>query len=280
MKAGSEVSVRKAFDLCFVGLVYLFSSLIFLPLIAIFVYMVMKGLPALSFDLLTHLPRPVGSEYSGISNAIVGSLILIAIASLIAVPLGILIGIHLYEYKQARMTDILRLCMDVLQGVPSIIVGIVVYVWVVLPLNSFSALSGGIALALMMLPVIARSTEETMNLILPTYKEAALALGVPYYTAVFKVVLRSAGSGVLTGIVLSVARIAGETAPLLFTAFGNQFMSYNVFKPILALPLLIFNYATSPYEEWQAIAWGAALLLILFIFMLSIGVKLLSYEKK
>lgn len=267
---------RNLSNLLFKSIVFGLSSLTLIPLVAIFSYMIYKGLSAWNIDLFTQLPQPVGSAHSGISNAILGSLQIISIASLIAIPLGIAIGIYLYEFKKDRLNMWVRLSMNILQGVPSIIIGIVSYVWIVLPLNSFSALSGGIALSIMMLPVIARSTEETMALVPNTYKEASLALGVPYFKTIRKVILKCAKNGINTGIILSLARITGETAPLLFTAFGNQFMSLNPFKPINAIPLVIFNYATSPYKEWQDIAWGAALLLILFIFILSIGAKILG----
>ena len=272
----NNLRYRKTCNALCNGTIYFLSSLSLLPLICIFSYIIYNGFKAWNIDLFTQLPKPVGSDHSGISNAIIGSAEIIAIACVIAIPLGIIIGIYLYEFKKDRLSTYVRLCMDVLQGIPSIVIGIVAYVWIVLPLNSFSSLSGGLALAMMMLPVIARSTEETMNLVPQTYKEAALALGVPYFKTIRKVVLKSARSGISSGIILSIARISGETAPLLFTAFGNQFMSINPLKPINALPLVIFNYATSPFTEWQNIAWGAALFLILFIFILSIGTKLIN----
>ena len=172
------------------------------------------------------------------------------------------------------------LCVEVLQGIPSIVIGIIAYIWVVKPMGTFSALSGGAALAIMMLPVIVRSTEETLNLIPDTLREASLSLGVPYYSTVLKVVLPAGISGILTGILLSVARIAGETAPLLFTAFGSPFMNYNLLKPINSLPLLIFNYATSPYPEWHSLAWGASLVLVTFVLAANIISKMFSRKWK
>lgn len=268
--------IRKSRNLIFIIFLFLLSLFIAVPMFLILFYMFSKGLPALNLFLFTEVTKSVGAHQSGVLNAIVGSFMLVLIASIIAIPIGVLLGIFLSEFSRSRLAFSLRFSLDVLQGVPSIIVGVVAYSWLVLPMKSFSALSGGFALAIMMLPYIARCTEETLNLIPKTYKEAALALGVPYRVILIKVLLRIASPGVLSGVILSIARISGETAPLLFTAFGNQFLTFNLLEPVHALPLVIFNYAMSPYEDWQSIAWGAALLLILFIFLLSIIVKLIN----
>lgn len=268
--------LRKSRNLIFVILLFLLSLFIAVPMFLILFYMFSKGLPALNFFLFTEVTKSVGVIQSGVLNAIIGSFMLVLIASIIAIPIGVLLGVFMSEFSRSRLAFSLRFSMDVLQGVPSIIVGVVAYSWLVLPMKSFSALSGGVALSIMMLPYIARCTEETLNLVPKTYKEAALALGVPYRVILIKVLLRIGSPGVLSGVILSIARISGETAPLLFTAFGNQFLTFNLLEPVHALPLVIFNYAMSPYEDWQSIAWGAALLLILFIFLLSIIVKLIN----
>jgi len=195
-------------------------------------------------------------------------------ASIMAIPIGILCGIYLSEHKSSKLAYFSRLCVDVLQGVPSIVIGIVVYFWIVKPLHTFSAISGSVALAIMMLPIIIKSTEETLKLLPASLKEAAIALAIPYHRVITKVLLPCGISGILSGIILSVARIAGETAPLLFTAFGNPYLNTSMLKPMQSLPLLIFNYATSPYDEWHDLAWGAALILLFTVLLLNIITKL------
>ena len=231
--------------------VIVFSFLSIAPLILILFYIFQNGLSSLNWDLFTRIQTPVGEKGGGISNAIVGSFLLLIIASLPSIPIGIAAGIYLSENKESKLTYWARLAVDVLHGIPSIVIGIIAYLWLVVSLGGFSALSGGIGLGIMMLPMIVKTTEETLNLIPDTLKEAALALGVPYYRTMLRVILPAALSGVLTGVLIGVARIAGETAPLLFTAFGNAFMNWSVTKPVNALPLLIFNYAASPYPEWH-----------------------------
>ena len=210
----------------------------------------------------------------------VGSIIIIFVASIIAVPIGILAGIYLAENRKSRLAYWCRLCVDILQGVPSIVIGIVAYFWLVKPLGGFSALSGSAALAIMMLPIIIRSTEETLKLLPDSLKEAAYALGMPFHRVIFKVIVPVGISGILSGVMLSVARITGETAPLLFTAFGNPYLSTNVTKPMQSLPLLIFNYATSPYNDWHDLAWGASLILLLWVLFLNIFTKLITRKWK
>lgn len=256
------------------------SFLSAIPLLLILFLIFKNGMSSISWKFLVNLPKPVGEAGGGISNAIVGTLMLVGIASLISVPLGILSGIYLSESRRSKLSDYVRLSVEILQGIPSIVIGILAYVWVVKPMGGFSALSGGVALAVMMLPVIVRSTEETLNLIPETLKEASLSLGVPHYTTILKVVLPAGISGILTGILLSIARVAGETAPLLFTAFGNPYMNANLLKPVNSLPLLIFNYATSPYPEWHAIAWGASCVLIAFVLFTNILSKIMTRKWK
>jgi phosphate transport system permease protein len=252
--------------------VVILSFIAIAPLFLIILYIFWNGVAAIDWAFLVTLPVPVGEEGGGIANAIVGTFLLIIIASVLAVPVGVLSGIFLNEYKRSKLSEVVRMCVEVLMGIPSIVLGIVAYVWVVLPLKSFSALSGGIALSIMMLPVIIRSTEETLKLIPETLREASLALGVPYYRTIIKVIIPVGMSGILTGILLSIARIAGETAPLLFTSFGNPYMNTNILKPTETLPHLIFIYATSPYKEWHQAAWGASFILVIFV----LGLNLIS----
>jgi phosphate transport system permease protein len=222
----------------------------------------------------------VGETGGGIINALVGSILIIFCASLIAIPIGILAGIYLAENRKGRLAYWCRLCVDILQGVPSIVIGIVAYFWIVKPLGGFSALSGSIALAMMMLPIVVRSTEETLKLLPSSLQEAAFALGMPFHRVMFKVIIPVGMSGILSGVILSIARITGETAPLLFTAFGNPYLSFNVAKPMQSLPLIIFNYATSPYDEWKNLAWGASLILLLWVLLLNIFTKLITRKWK
>jgi len=268
-----SVQERILFDRLFKGLVITLSFVIILPMFFILYFIIRNGIGVVNWSFLVSLPKPMGEAGGGISNALVGTVILILIASVISIPFGILTGIYLSEYKKGRFPYLSRLSLEILQGIPSIVIGIIAYVWIVVPMGSFSALSGGIALAIMMLPVIVMATEETLKLIPDSLKEASLALGVPYPRTILKVVLPAGLSGIVTGIILGIARIAGETAPLLFTAFGSPFMSTNIFKPVSSLPLLVFNYATSPYPEWHALAWGACFVLIVFVLFLNLIAK-------
>jgi phosphate transport system permease protein len=275
-----SVHERIFFDRLFKGLVITLSFVIILPMFFILYFIVSKGIGVINWGFLVSLPKPMGEAGGGISNALVGTVILIVIASVISIPLGVLTGVYLAEYRRGRFPYLSRLSLEILQGIPSIVIGIIAYVWIVVPMGSFSALSGGIALAIMMLPVIVMATEETLKLIPDTLKEASLALGVPYPRTILKVVLPAGLSGIVTGVILGVARIAGETAPLLFTAFGSPFMSTNIFKPVSSLPLLVFNYATSPYPEWHALAWGACFVLIVFILVLNLLAKVVTSKWK
>lgn len=275
MKKGN-ILLRIVKDKLFMGISTLFSVLSILPLLFILLYIITNGIAVINWQFLTELPKPVGEIGGGIANALVGTGILILIACLFSIPLGGAAGIYLSEQRTGRLAYAVRLGAEVLQGIPSIVIGIIAYIWLVVPMGMFSALSGGIALGIMMLPVIVRTTEETLKLIPETLKEASLALGVPYYRTMLKVILPAGLSGILTGILLSIARIAGETAPLLFTAFGSPFMDVNILKPVNSMPLLIFNYATSPYPEWHALAWGASFVLVVFVLALNILAKVIS----
>lgn len=250
------------------------AFIITLPLLAIIVYIFREGITKINWSFLTHIPKPVGETGGGIVNALIGSILIVLAATIMSVPVGILCGIYLSENKTSRLSYWSRLSVDVLQGIPSIVIGIVVYFWIVKPIGGFSAFSGSIALGIMMLPILIRSTEETLKLIPSSLKEAGLALGLPYHKVILKVIVPCGMSGIISGIMLSIARIAGETAPLLFTAFGNPYLNTNLAKPMQSLPLLIFNYATSPYDEWHDLAWGAALILLFTVLLLNIITKL------
>lgn len=239
--------------------------LVLAPLGAIFGYLVYKGIGSINWAFLTQTPKPVGEAGGGMANAIAGSALILLIASVAGVPIGIGGGIYLAEYGRNRFGDLVRFTADVLNGVPSIVVGIVAYAIVVLTQQHFSALAGGFALAIMMIPTIARTTEEMLLLVPNTVREAAYGLGVSRWRTTLSITLRTATSGVITGIMLAFARVAGETAPLLFTAFGNQFWNWKLNQPTAALSLQIFSYAISPFDEWHRQAWAGALILIVLI---------------
>ncbi len=241
------------------------SLLVLAPLFAIFGYLLYKGLGSVNWAFLTHTPGPIGEKGGGMANAIVGSGLILAIASAIGIPLGIGAGIYLSEYGKSRYAQLVRFTADVLNGVPSIVMGIAVYALVVLPQGHFSAFSGGVALGIMMIPTIARTTEEMLAMVPNVIREAALGLGIPQWRTTLSITLRTATSGVITGVMLAFARIAGETAPLLFTAFGNQYWSLKPNQPTAALPLQIYVYAISPFDEWHRQAWAGALVLIAII---------------
>ena len=228
-------------------------------------YMVFKGASSLCLGFLVHLPAPVGQPGGGIAHAILGSFKLVALASLIGIPFGVLGGVYLAEFAGIRSASVIRYCADVMNGVPSIVTGIFAYTLVVLPMRHFSALAGSLALALIMIPLVLRNTEDFIRLVPVSIREAALALGVPRWKTVLRVVMPTAARGILTGAILSVSRIAGETAPLIFTAFGNNFWDKGVMGPMASLPLVIFNYAISPYEEWHRQAWAAGTILLLIV---------------
>src|SRR5437588_3587657 len=239
--------------------------LVLVPLVAIFGYLVYRGIGSINWAFLTQTPKPVGEAGGGMANAIAGSGFILLIASVIGVPLGIGAGIYLAEYGQNRFGDAIRFTADVLNGVPSIVIGIVAYGIVVLAQGHFSALAGGVALSLMMIPTISRTTAEMLLLVPNSLREASYGLGISRWRTTLSITLRTATSGVITGVMLAFARVAGETAPLLFTAFGNQYWNFKMDQPTAALPLQIFTYAISPYEDWHRQAWAGALILIVLI---------------
>ncbi len=256
---------RRVMDQLMTGVAALTVVVVLLPLGAIFTYLIYKGAGSINWAFLTQTPKPVGEPGGGMANAIVGSMVILGIASLMGVPLGIGAGIYLSEYGRNRYGDIVRFVSDVLNGVPSIVIGIVAYAIVVLRQGHFSALAGGVALAIMMVPTIARTTEQMLLLVPQAIREASYGLGIPRWRTTLSITLRTATSGVITGVMLAFARVAGETAPLLFTAFGNQFWNWKTDQPTAALSLQIFTYAISPFDEWHRQAWAGALVLIILI---------------
>lgn len=243
------------------------------PLFAILIYVIQKGGPALNWEFFTEIPKPVGETGGGLANAIVGTMVLVGLGAVVGVPIGIGAGVYLSEYGRGKLATALRFSIDLLASVPSIIVGLFAYAMLVVPLKRFSALAGAIALAVIMIPIIGRTTEELLRLVPQHIREAGLALGIPRWKVILRVVLRGSLGAIATGVMLAVARAAGETAPLLFTALNNQFWSHRLDEPIASLPMQIYTYAISPYDDWHAKAWGGALLLMLFVLGLNLGTR-------
>lgn len=260
-------SVRRYFvNHLVTGLAVLSTVLVIAPLVAILAYLVYKGASSLNLAFFTHIPAPVGEPGGGMANAILGSGIVLGLASLMGIPVGIAAGVYLAEFGRGRMlAAAIRFTADVLNGVPSIVMGIAIYSLIVMQQKHFSAFAGGVALAVMMVPTITRTTEEMLATVPHAIREAALGLGVPKWRTVLSVSLKTASPGIITGCMLAFARVAGETAPLLFTALGNQFWSYKLTEPIAALPLQIYAYALSPYDEFHRLAWAGSLVLIVMI---------------
>ena len=253
-----------------ISLTYLAAVLATLPLLLILFHLLKKGASSISLDFFTNMPQPVGEAGGGMANAIVGTVMLISIACAVGLPLGIGGGLFLLENRGTRFANAVRFLSDVLNGLPSIVLGIFAWEFLVRPIGHFSALAGGIALGAMMVPLVTRTTEEMLSVVPTSLREAALALGYPRWRTSLAIVLRTALAGIVTGALVAIARIAGETAPLLFTAFGNQFWSTKLGEPIAALPLQIFTYAISPYSEWHSLAWAGALVFIGMVLIISI----------
>ena len=245
------------------------------PLFLILGYLLIKGATAVDVAFFTQLPKPVGEPGGGMANAIVGTLILIGLACIIGLPTGILAGVYLAEFGNNKLGWTVRFAADVLNGVPSIVIGIFAYTLIVLPMKSFSAYAGGMALGVMMIPVVTRTTEEIVRLVPHSLREASLALGVPVWRTTLKVVMRTARAGIVTGALLAIARIAGETAPLLFTAFGNRFWHQSLGQPIASLTVQIYTYAISPFDDWHRQAWAGAVVLLGLVLFSSVAVRLL-----
>jgi phosphate transport system permease protein len=261
---------RQGINALMAGLVGLAAVLATLPLVIVLFYLLKQGASSLQWHFFTNMPKPVGETGGGMANAIVGTLMLIGLACLIGLPVGIGAGLYLAEHRGTRLANVTRFLADVLNGLPSIVMGIFAWQILVRPIGHFSAWAGGVALAAMMIPQVARTTEEIVRTVPVSLREAALALGYARWRTSLTVVLRTATAGVVTGALVAIARIAGETAPLLFTAFGNQFWSTSLNQPVAALPLQIYTYALSPYDDWHAQAWAGALVLIALILIISL----------
>jgi phosphate transport system permease protein len=249
------------------------------PLVLIFSYTLIQGISAINLDFFIQMPKPVGETGGGMANALVGTGILIGLGGLFGLPVGILAGIYLAEYGDNPLGGTVRFLADVLSGIPSIIVGVVAYIIVVLPMKHFSALAGGVALGILMIPTVTRTTEEMIRLVPQSYREAGLAIGIPRWKTTLRIILPTALKGITTGILLAIARAAGETAPLLFTALGNRFWSTAIDQPIGSLTVFIYDYAKSPFEDWIRQAWGAAFVLIALIFALSVIFRIVTRSR-
>ena len=270
---------RKVINITMLTLSVVSALIAILPLIYIFFYTTAAGISSLDLDFFTELPKPVGEGGGGIANAIVGSIQIVGIGAVFGIPVGLLAGIYVAEYSKTFLANIVKFVTDVLSGIPSIIVGIFAYGVIVLQSKNFSAYAGGFALGILMIPTVTRITEEMLKLVPLSLREASLALGISRWKTTLKIVLRTASGGIITGILLAIARAAGETAPLLFTSFGNSFWSESLNSPTASLPVQIFNYAISPYEEWHQKAWAGAFVLISLVFVISLIVRLMTKNK-
>ena len=270
---------RKFKNLFMYGLCMLSVAVALVPLILIFYHTISLGVSALNMDFFTQLPKPVSEPGGGLANAIVGTLILVGLGSIIGLPVGILAGIYLSEFGNNKFAAAVRFMTDVLNGVPSIVTGVVAYTIVVLPMKHFSAYAGGFALGILMIPIVTRTTEEMLKTVPNSYREAALALGIPQWKTTLGIIMPTALGGIVTGIMLAIARAAGETAPLLFTALNNRFWHTSLDQPIASLTVFIYNYGVSPFEDWIAQAWAGALILILLVLLLSIAVRFATRQR-
>jgi len=269
-------SRRRVLSNLIVGLCGLAVVLALIPLTLIFIYVIKQGFSSLNWDFFTKMPKPVGEPGGGMANAMLGTLFLIGLASVVAIPVGMIAGVYLSEYRGSRFASLVRFTADVLNGVPSIVIGIFAYGLAVLPVHRFSALAGGLALAFMMIPIITRTTEELLNLVPSTLREGALALGATRARAAFGVMVPAALPGIMTGILVALARIAGETAPLLFTSFNNRFFTTRLDQPIASLTVQVYTYAISPYDDWHRQAWAGALVLVSFVFVFSVLARIVT----
>jgi phosphate transport system permease protein len=255
------------------------AILVITPLVLVFYHLIKEGFSSINLAFFTQLPKPVGETGGGMGNAIVGTFILLAQSAVIGVPVGVLGGVFLSEYGGTKLNWWIRFAADILNGVPSITWGIVVYALMVVPMHTFSALAGGVVLGMMMIPLVMRTTEEVLQLVPGGYREAALALGISKWKTIVQIILRTAMKGIVTGVLLALARVAGETAPLLFTALGNRFWAHSLTEPIAAMPLQIFAYAISPYDDWHRQAWAGALVLLMIVLTINVGVRFLTRDR-
>lgn len=270
---------RKFKNTFMIGLSVLSALLVIAPLFIIFTYTLSQGIGALNLDFFIHMPKPVGESGGGMANAIVGSLIMVGIGALIGLPIGIIAGIYLAEFGNNPFGFTVRFLSDVLSGIPSIVVGIVAYIIVVIPMGHFSAFAGSVALAILMIPTVTRTTEEMIRLVPHSLREASLALGVPSWKTTVRIILPAATKGITTGILLAIARAAGETAPLLFTALGNRFWSASLNEPIASLTVFIYDYAKAPFDDWNRQAWAASFVLIVLVFVVNLAFRIVTRSR-
>ena len=266
---------RKLQNIVMLSAIWAVAFIAIIPLMLVFFYVLQKGMPAVDLNFFTQLPAPVGQPGGGMANALLGSVTMIFLASLLGVPMGILGGAYLSEFGVGKTASALRFAIDMLASVPSIIVGLFIYTIIVMPMKSFSAFAGAAALLVIMIPVIAKTTEEVLKLTPSHIREAGLALGIPRWNVILSIVIRGAKGPIATGVILAIARVAGETAPLLFTAFGSRFWLSSLNEPVSSLPVQIYQYAISPFEEWHRQAWAGALLLVFVVFFTNVGTRLL-----
>ena len=276
----SNIRTRKVFNDFMHVVIVILTVIALIPLVSILSYIIYKGHRVINWEFLISLPTPAGDIGGGIGNAILGTLVLVGVASIVGLPIGIMTAIYLNEYEpKGRFADIVRFVVDILLGIPSVVVGIFAYIAFVQPFGNFSAMSGGLALAIILIPIVTRSTEGVLKLVPNEYREGSYALGVSKWQTIIKIVIPTAMKGIVTGVMLAVARAAGETAPLLLTAFGNHYWSNSLNEPIASLPAQIFEYAKSPYADWIEKAWGAALVLIIMVLFLNISARLLTRKR-
>lgn len=271
---------RKVKNHLFTALLFLAAVVVLAPLLLVIQFVIYKGASSLDLNFFTELPKPVGEPGGGMNHAIMGTLYLVGIGCLIAIPVGLTCGIYLSEFGRGKIAAGLRLAIDLLTGVPSIIIGIFAYLLIVVPMKQFSAIAGGIALSIIILPIVTRSTEEILKLVPNHIREAGLALGLPRWKMIFFIVVKGSLSSLITGIMLAISRAAGETAPLLFTAFGNVYLSTKLTEPMASLPVQIYTYAISPFEDWQRQAWAGALVLIIIVLGLNLGSRAFIARKR
>lgn len=261
---------RKFKNFTFLALTLLSAIAVLIPLFLIIQYVLLQGAKSINLDFFTQLPKPVGETGGGMKHAIMGTLYIVSLGALIAIPIGVTCGVYLSEFRKSKLSKTLKLTVDLMSGIPSIVIGIFAYLVVVVPLKSFSALAGGIALSIIMLPIIIKTSEEILKLVPDHIREAGLALGLPRWKVILFIVLKGSVSNLLTGIILAISRASGETAPLLFTAFGNMYISYQINEPMASLPVQIYTYAISPFKDWQQQAWAGAFVLMVLILTMNL----------